>query len=776
MSVPEPKYPLEDACSVLFNNTLYAYSAQGFQSLRLEEGAEWEQLEQGEKVTGGVCVGSTPGEPSTAGLFIVGGKGTSADYAGLQKYTYSTGKWEAPKLKGSVVQERLSHSAIYINSEDAILVYAGHQDGSQGPSSETFLIGASAPHAVGSYPTNGAPSTTNPILLRWSETEAAMIGGSETNKQVMLFRREGGWFDSGTSLAEPLPNVKAMIVTGEDGSQSLYTFDLTQSPNKVQRLLLAGGGGVPVPNAAPVTKAAKREKEAVSQTVERDPIEGNWPEYNATLAPTSTRSKYAMAHDYKTGMAVFTGGNPDDVLAIFDAKENSWLNATEMLADQKVLALDTSSTVSSTSSRTSTSTSSSTLSSTSATLTSEATSITSTSPTASPTAPVAAATSSSDDGPGTNTVLAIVLSSIFGLAILLFVIYWCIQRKRSKQLHQETGHMRRSSGASVSDEKSGIGYASDRQPPNPVSASVFRGHQAQGSESSMSSMAILMGRANQQKPGHAGTGGNLSVNTTFSKRNSEDSTFRAFKSTIGKPIPHPATQNLNTVPPPRPQPPTYDEKGVSFAANTPEPRPRNPPVGLDRQGSTRRSSGWNRYWSGGSALNLLGFGGGQGNGNTKDPSRRTTIHSDRSSHYSDQYNRMTQDSATVPPLQVYEPRASFSRVAARSPTIAHTDEKVKEGLAGQIEMQRPVSAVSSVSGYSSGIPASVHEAWDPTAATKPWGANRAPSSAYSASIYTTPLAPASYTAKAPAQSAPVRQQQQQQVVRDDVSWLNLGDR
>ena len=177
-----------------------------------------------------------------------------------------------------------------------------------------------------------------------------------------------------------------------------------------------------------------------------------------------------------------------------------------------------------------------------------------------------------------------------------------------------------------------------------------------------------------------------------------------------------------------------EEKGVSFAANTVEPRSRNLTGGgpIDPEDSTRRSSGWNRYWSGGSALNLLGFGGNNNNGNagTNRDSRRETVESD-GSHYSDR-NRITQDSATVPPLQFAEPRASFSRVTTRSPTIAHHNAGITQGLQVQIETQRPVSAVSSMSGYSSGIPASVHDAWDPIEASKPWWADRASDARYNA--------------------------------------------
>ncbi|KAK3695263.1 hypothetical protein B0T22DRAFT_100271 [Podospora appendiculata] len=782
MALPEPKVPLTDACSVIFNNTLYTYSADAFQSLPLTAGAEWTQLPQGEKVTGGVCVGATTGEASTSAFFVVGGKGSSADYQGLQKFTYSTGKWESISLpKPPVTQDRLWHGATYINSTDSILIYAGSQKGTREPTSETFTIGASAPHLVFAFESI-APPALDPILFPWSTSEVVLMGGSASNKNVMLFSSERSWFDSGASLAAPLEKdtsaVKAAIMTGADGSKHLYTFDMTLSPNSVQRTVLFNGTGVPVQNAVPVTKRALTEEveakvEDVSRVERRDddaPLTlANWPAYNSTLAPTSTRGNYALATD-PNGLVVVAGGNTDDVLCMFNTRENGWQNATALLSKLKILSIESSTTLSSSSFSPTTSTSSPTSASTNLPA-SATTAVAATTTAAVPAVPP------KYTGPETNTILAAVLGSIFGLAVVLFGVYCCLQRKRKQQAHLEAGHTRRASGI-ASVEKDGIGMSSDSLHSGLGGTGTFRGHQTQESAGSFSSMAILMGRINHQKPGHSAPGRNLSYSSKHTKNSSADSTFRAFKSTISKPIPQ-ETQPVMLSVPRSPRPDTRDEKGVSFAPNTVEPKPRNPAVAaaIDAEGSTRRSSGWNRYWSGGS-VSLFGLGGGgngngNGNSNINISSKRETVDSDRSSHYSNP-NRMTQDSATVPPLRynVNEPRASFSRVNTQSPTIAQYDKKmVMEGMSGQIETQRPVSGVSSVSGYSSGIPASVTEAWDPTESSMPWGANRGPSSAYSASIYTTystPLAPATHNARVPP-PPPLP------VPRDDMSWLNLGD-
>ncbi|KAK4242340.1 hypothetical protein C8A03DRAFT_29434 [Achaetomium macrosporum] len=775
MSLPQPETALNNACSVIFNNTLYTYTADAFQSLRLEPGAEWETLTQGEKVTGAVCVGSTTGTPSTSAFFVVGGVGGSAEYKGLQKYTYATGRWENITPSAAVTDQRVGHSAIYLNSTDSILVYGGTQDGTNSASAQTFTIDASAPHNARSHPSIAAPAL-KPILLPWSASEAVMIGGSTWNTQVMLFSREREWQDSGASLAAPLPkdtsSIQAVLMTGDDGSKNLITFDMTESPNAVKRTVLFSGPGVPVPNAVPARKRMSRRKESGTgsqETRRAEPLTlNNWPEYNSTLAPKTTRSNFALAQG-PDGMVVIAGGTDgEDVLCMFNARQNSWEDASEKLGQFRLLSTESSSTSSSATATSTTRTS--TMASTSITSsTSVAASVTSPAAATQTPTETAAATVSDGSGPSINTILGAVLGGFFGLALLMALVYLCIKRRQKRQAHMEGGHLSRASGAS-SSEKEGIGFTKDSLGLAQGPPGVFRGHQPQGSQSSFSSMAILMGRAGQQNsaPGKS---------SNESKRDSSDSVFRAFKSSISKPIPQ-TTQSAVVMRPPESQQQARDEKGVSFAADTMDPKPRNITAGADQRGSTRRSSGWNRYWSGGSALNLLGFGSGNSPANN---SRRTTLGSDRtsSSHYSSPH-RMTQDSATVPPLfppAASEPRMSFSRVNAHSPTIAVYNDRLGEGMSGMIETQRPISAVSdmSASAYSSGIPESVQEAWDPTANNKPWGADRSHNDSFTG-MYSTALTPASQGSR-PSAQAPTRPpppQQPQAPVRDDMSWLNLG--
>lgn len=774
MPLPQPLVALDNICSVIFNDTLYTYSENAFQALPLTPGGNWTRLPQGEKVTGGVCVGSTPGDSSVAGFYVVGGKGSNTEYQGLQKFTYSAGKWESIKPQTQVTQERLWHGAVYLNASDTILMYAGAQDGAQNPSTQTFTIGASAPYTVISYQSS-APPTINPILLPWSASEAALVGGSASNKQVMVFSPEKAWFDSGATLADPLEKditaMKAVLVRGDDQSKNLYTFDMTESPNAVTRTVLVDDKGQPVQNSPRLSTRSETRRDSNALTL------NDWPEYNSTLAPTATRTNYGIAQD-PNALVVIAGGNKDDILCMFNGRENGWQNATAMLEDQQVfIAASSSTSTSSSATRTPTS---------SSIQTSPTNAATTETPTSTP-----IATSTGAPGLSTNAMLGIIFGAVFGAALILGLVYWWLMRRRAQRAHIEAGHMRRGSGLS-SVEKDSIVFANDSMARNLSGPGAFRGHQQQESANSFSSMAILMGKVNQNN--HQHPPGIKRNPSDQSKRSSTSSTFRAFKSTISKPIPQ-MTENVapvNTAPRP-PPPESRDEKGVAFAANTAEPRTRTLTGGAatDKEGDTRRSSGWNKYWSGGSGLNILGFGSGNGNGNGNGPNRvsgpglapnskRMTVESDRSSEYSNiSHHRMTQDSATVPPLTVYEPRASFSQVTRGSPTIASYSSTIKEGMSGQIE--RPVSAVSDLSGYSSGIPASVHEAWDPTLMQKPWGADRAPSSAYSGSVYATSLTPAALQSRQ-AQNQPdppigVSRQPQlkQAATSSDMSWLNLGN-
>ncbi|KAL7924047.1 hypothetical protein ACQKWADRAFT_36029 [Trichoderma austrokoningii] len=762
MSLPKPPSSLDGSCSVIFDNTLYSYSPQGFLSLSLESGAEWKKLPSGVAVTGGACVETNPNDAANAALFIVGGT-AAGDYNGLQKYTFSTGNWTTITPSVPVTQNRLHHGATYIQADDVILVYAGSQDGSAGASSQTFTIQASEPYAANSFQSSAAPAVS-PFLTSWTDSDAAMMSGDGNDGNIYWFNPQAGWRYSGAGLSKPLNtasgSVAAVLVSGNDNSKSLYTFDLSQSPNAVTRAVVQDAAGVPIPSSAPI---------ATRSTEKRDLTLADWPDYNSTLAPTTTRTNFAVAQA-PDGTVVFSGGNDQVPLAIFNADKNGWVDAKALLDDQQISIQDIPSSSATTASKTKTTSSARHTSTTHSTSISTSTATTdSPSTTGSftgsftgsatgtaapgvsdlsvPALPTGSGSASSDSGPSSNAILGITLGTIAGFLALLGLILLLLRCRRRQQLHPETGKPK----TPPINEKSNAAFAQDNYAKGtlpPQVAKQFKGHQHTASSESTSSMAILMGRVGQHKP----------------RRLSND-----FKSQISKPILQPQQAPILSV---------SDEKGDPFEHSVAELRPQDGLSGADD--GTRRSSGWNKYWSGGSALNILGYGASQPPASAPAPTalapapaQRATVVSERSSHYSQapttRNARATQDSATVPPLN-FEAPPGMNRVNTGSPVVSsYPDIPWKEGMSGKIE--RPASAVSALSatssGYSSGIPESIQESWDPTHAGKSWGANRAPSSAYAPSIVSSSQPHGLGVSKQP--------QLTTAATSNDMSWLNLGE-
>ncbi|KAL1868700.1 hypothetical protein Daus18300_005834 [Diaporthe australafricana] len=749
---PKPKVALDNICSVVYNNTLYTYSADAFQSLSLDKGSEWKTLKQGEGVSGAACVGSS------SAFYVVGGTGGSSDYTGLQRYTYSTGTWDSIDPVVPVTQNRTDHGAVYLEGSDSIVVYAGSQAGDPNLSTQTFSISATAPYSVLAYQNEGAPPTSKPILLRWSDRQAAMVGGSSTNTQVMLFTVGSGWSNSGATLASPLKTGsdqwQAVLVTGDDGSKNLITFDMSVSPNVANRTVLIDEHGAPVTKAAAVTKRSDDHRRSSGDEAERRATsltQETWPTYNATYASTAIRSNYAAA-DSGDGQVVLSGGNADDVLCIFNAKSNSWVNATELLeSDQKVLSASTSSS-SSSATATSTTASGTLFATLSPTTTPETTAAAG--GTASTSTHSSTSTSSSSSGLGTNGILGVVLGSVGGALVLLILLYCQIRKRKRTQDFIQAGHARRASGASERPEKEGMAVVTESYPRSPTNPTFMRGHQPKASTGSFSSMAILMGKGPKSSmEGGPRPGSSKQMKTA------------------------PAMGQMGPMRPvPALAPDLREEKGVSFAADTAEPRP-GLRVPADQQDGMRRSSGWNRYWSGDSAaLNILGYGnGGQ-------QTNRNTVASE-GSHYStngpgvDPRYRMTKDSATVPPLNVDDGRPRFNRVNSGSPTVSNYPAAITQQHMSAEYSDRN-SRDSDFSGYSSGIPASVQDTWDPTTASaKPWtGGGRATSSMYS-NAFPMPPTPGENRPPLP-RNIPSGISQQPQLDRantSDMSWLNIGE-
>ncbi|TAQ89551.1 hypothetical protein B7494_g2146 [Chlorociboria aeruginascens] len=728
MGLPTPEFPLEDACSTLFNNTLYSYSGTAFQSLPLVDGATWSELSMGVAVKGGVCVKSTPvNDTSAAALYIVGGTTNLSDYKGLQRYNFAQQEWETLEPTVAVTQNRLYHGAVYLNSSDTILVYSGTQDGSMYPSSQTFTIDASEPYSVLAYQSI-APPAIYPLLMPWTESKAIYIGGSNTNTQAMIFSPSTSWVDSNATLADPLYNItsiKSIVIDGDDASKSLYTFDMTVTPNSVNRTILIDADGNPVQNAQPVTR--KRDLQGGVELPKRELTVANWPAYNATLVPDTTRTTYSVAQD-QSGLVVISGGNEQDVLCMFKARDNTWENATAKLASTATTTqqgLGGTSTISTTPESGSSS------------------------------APAAATTTAAAaNTPFPVKILGAVLGTIVGVALILLGILLLLRWRKKRRRFSDAGHQRRSSG--IPDEKDGMDFQ-DRGLPQMSSTRQFRGHEPAASQGSFSSMAILMGRVGHKRGGSKGNG-------SF-ESNSSSQLNKKYKNAISKPIlqesPYKAAAVLGT-----------DEKEIakeiSFSEDKVIPRPRGSRTG--RRGSTRRSSGWNRYWSGGSAMNILGFG----------TSKRTTMEgSDTESHYSEhrQPSQVTQHSATVPPLKIGR-GSEISRVVSGSPIVANSSDgfPLAREMSGQIERDS-VSSTSSYNddrndAFSSGVPASVHEEKPWT----PWGTSRGVSNTYTESTYapTIPRSTIGNYSKDNQFPSHSLSEHPPPPNNSDMSWLNLG--
>lgn len=757
---PKPKVALSNECSAVYNNTLYAYQADAFQSLSLESGAAWATLDQGESLSNAVCVNVDSSDVNSAALWIVGGTGGSDGYKGLQKYTYATGKWESITPVTAVTENRVNHGAVYLPGSDSIVVYAGSQDGSSGLSTQTFSINASSPYSVLAYESDGAPPATSPIMLRWSDTEAVMVGGSSDNIQVMTFAVGSGWTNSGATLATPLKTGTdkwhASLVTGSDGSKSLYTFDMTVSPNVANRTLIVDSHGAPVTDAVAITKRWEDDRTARRSTTLSA---SDWPSYNSTYASTAIRSNSAAAES-SDGNVVLSGGNMDDVICIFNEESNSWINATELLASdnaQKTLHASISSSTTATATATSSSTATGTAAAESTT-------------TAAASSSTSSGSSSSSSGLSTDQTLGVVLGSIGGAIVFLILVYCQIKRRKRRIDFIQAGHARRASGSSGNPEKEGMAVATDSYPRSPTNPNFMRAHQHQDS---FSSMAIFTGKA----PKASMEGGRRPSMGRLGAENSSQ-----MKSQISGPIPTMTMPAIaGPVPPLRSLAPgAREEKGVSFTNNTLDPRAASR-LPADQQEGMRRSSGWNRYWSGDSAaLNILGYGNNTPNRNTgvSEGSHYSTggpAVDPRNDIYVDPRNRRTQDSATVPPLNMAEGRPRFSRVNSGSPTVSSHPSIISNGMSGQIG-NRPASADSSLSGYSSGVPASVQDNWDPTALTsRPWNGQRATSSMYSVNQF--PIPPGSPGPMPPLpRNFPSGVSQQPQLNKahtSDMSWLNL---
>ncbi|KAL1599560.1 hypothetical protein SLS60_007363 [Paraconiothyrium brasiliense] len=675
MSFKDPIYPLENHCSVIHENTLYVYSPEGFQKLDLAKGSEWEKLPMDISLTGGECIlAPSSGDANTDMMFVVGGRVNETvrqwDYPGLMHYSFKEKKWDWQRSESWVTKERTNHAAIYIPDTKQILVYSGSSDPqSNGLSSESFLIDTKEPYAVLSQPAGANPPLVKPMLMPWDSTHAVMVGGGASNTAIYTFGAMAdasgameGWKDLGVAIPEPITSpetTQCTLISGDDGSKVLETFDMSVSPNKVTRtVLLTKGGSV----AAQGTTVGGKSKRLTLD---------DFPKYNDTLAPKLVRSGYSIAQS-DSDKIIFSGGNAQEPLSIFDASENSWINATELFTGsqlQNVL--------------------------------SPSSSVTSSSPTSTATETAAASSSAAADpsagAPVGNkdrmlTVLGATLGAIFGIAALLILLLFCLRwRKSKKRRTAQGGYVEKDRlsfadrGAEFMKEAGGAGLG------QPKFAEV---------NASQSSLAIIGGRAgNGHKRGmlsDASTSGLVKKASPLGYTEPvELSKFDLKPEPINEKM---VRQNSGRIPP---QP-----KAVS---------------NLNRS----RSSGWSRYFANNDATNLAAM----------PADNRSTFASERTSTGSQSiYNDSRMYSQPVhapPPLDIPKfENQRISKVTTGSPTLGNSTDN----LPGQ-PMQAELARANSGASTRSGVSHDGHYLREPVESWTPVGHDeRPPSSNYTGSV------------------------------------------
>ncbi|KAK8216451.1 hypothetical protein HDK77DRAFT_180911 [Phyllosticta capitalensis] len=682
MGVPSPPVAFSDHCSVVHDDTLYVYQPNAFQSLSLKEGSKWKSLTNGVSATGAQCVLVTPnGDDSQAALWIVGGTAdASLNYPGLQKYTFSTSTWETITPADVITSDRQYHGATFLSSTSQILVYAGSQDGSTGKASGTFTINIDSPYSVQSYTSAGAPGVVNPLMMPWNESTALMIGGDVENTAVWTFGTSSGWSNLGVYLPSAITDqqtTKVTLVEGDDGSKVLEEYNFATAPNEVTRLALLDAGGV-VAASGQAVGAAKR-----------DLTIADWPSYNTTFAPNTTRNGASLAQD-STGRTWITGGNEQEPLAVFDEEKNSWVNATAFFSGTSTTSKFHSSTSSSASLTSSTALSSS--ASGSLGLASNAASAT-----AASSSTAAAAAGSGDSGHSTRlvTVLAATLGSIAGFAFFLVIILVALRCRHDRKKKQIGPGENEKDRLSFADR--GISQMGQTPPAYP----------GPDKNASMTSLAIISGTAGTLK------GGSQHKATTSDASNSP---------ILKKPASSPLAYN---------DPMEMDKMGEKAPAYSTQVEAES----SDKAPKDRsRSSGWSRYFANNEATNL------------QEPYNRDTYMSTGSRMSETSVaeitpgavpgNKARLQAQMVPPLDL-----SFaldgnplSRVNTASPTISHSREDLSSGMGtpmrAKLERAPSVSSDGSASERRMSM-LDPEKAWTPMGGSD-WqhNNNRVPSSVY----------------------------------------------
>ena len=422
MPAPTPPKSVKSSCSVIHEGTLYVYSPDAFQSIQLQEDAKWQELENGVSVAGAACVtASVDGDDSVQALYVIGGSGNSStsNYSGLQRYSFGDESWTTVELPSEVMRNRLRHGASLIPRDHKLVVYGGSAiDGYVGDSSDTFTIDLKPPYPVSGYDAKllnpgsrkTIPPASRPFIMPWGFDSVIMAGGSSLNKGFFTFTSGGGWFDLNLDVSEPLPDAsvaQAAMFTLDDSSKIMQIFQLGQDPIGVTSHVLLNPGALP---ATPGQIIGSTSASPPSAKLLRRQFLSNYPSYNDTSVPSTTRTDFSIAQS-TDGMLAIVGGDTDGSVTFFNQAQNDWVPAQALLgeAPQEILQPSSSSTSSST-----------------------------TTPTSTPTgAPTATSTSAASNGPSSGTrtwtILGGVLGGLCGLVAILIILLLCIRNKRREK-------------------------------------------------------------------------------------------------------------------------------------------------------------------------------------------------------------------------------------------------------------------------------------------------------------------------------------------------------
>lgn len=560
MSVPKPPQPLQGNCAAIDGNTLFVYDADSFQSLPLEKNATWTKGDVGQSVASPACVNAAAsGDGSENALYVVGGETNDNDYMGVQRYFFGNQSWETLSPPASVLRTRTNHSAAYLEDSRSILVYGGSQpDAPSELSSQTFLLSTQPPYNIRSFVSHSAPPTNNAILQPWNSSHAVMVGGQSTNTEVWLFGPDQGWSQLGTNLPAPLdPSSRAVLVDGDDGSKVLQVYNVNTSPNTAEGIVLLDAGGRTAKTGQTVGG------DSTSRKRKRDLTINNWPSYNNTNAPTSTRGDCSIAQNPR-GLVVMAGGNTDDPVIMFNQRENSWIDADRFFdsKQQQQQPLQPSSTSSTTDTRPSETTSST------------------------PTPASSGGLSAHDK---MLRILGITLGALCGVAVLFILVLLYLRWRRNKR-NSMHGIAREKGGAKDSDRMSftdrGASFMKEAGMSTHELVLPSQDRYNPNKHNSQSSLAIIAGRIGNRR----------SAGAQQAPRGSFESTTRLVRDKDGKLVPLENHEMGELGVEKEKAPPKDSSLTVPGAVR---PGAISPGTFLDQhtRAERKRSSGWSKYFA-----------------------------------------------------------------------------------------------------------------------------------------------------------------------------------